>query len=79
MKIIMNTWLYRRCGLYRRLFDEELSYRRIDRKINRYRRFLQKQMEAAANFFKDAAKAGDFSSALDAAAFYIDAYIKLNN
>lgn len=36
-------------------------------------------MKAAAHFFEDAIEAGNFSSALDTAAFYIDAYIKLNN
>ena len=75
----MNTWLYRRCGLYRSQFAEELLTRQVYRKINRNRRYLQKQMKVAADIFEDEMKAGNFSSALDSAAFYIDAYIKLHN
>ena len=36
-------------------------------------------MKVAADIFEDEMKAGNFSSALDSAAFYIDAYIKLHN
>lgn len=36
-------------------------------------------MKVAADFFGDEMKAGNFRSALEIAAFYIDAYIKLHN
>ena len=75
----MNTWLYRRCGIYRRQFAEELYIRSLYRKINRNQINLQKQMKVAADFFGDEMKAGNFRSALEIAAFYIDAYIKLHN
>ena len=75
----MNTWLYRRCGLYRSLFAEELFIRRAYRKINRNQINLQKQMKVVRIFFEDEIKAGNFRSALDTAAFYINAYIKLHN
>lgn len=39
---------------------------------------LQKQMKVAALLFEDEVKAGNFSSALNTAAFYINAYIKLH-
>ena len=77
---IMNTFLYKRCKLYRAFFKEELHNRewiRGKRRLDNFRREQRrKQLFVARRVFEDEIRAGHYASALDAAAYYLTTYPK---
>ena len=68
----MNTWLYRRCKLYRSLFKDELLIRELYRSDYRIRMAKERKMKTALTYFECSIKNNNYKEALEAAAFYIN-------